>query len=107
MRGVVVGNGHQRPRDRQTWILHARNRYCWVWRRWMERMGDVVGCSVVHRLPENSFMPIAAAALAAAALAASAAASAVSTKIDRMVPFGVGRELRRRVRRQRVDVRHN
>ena len=63
-------------------------------------MGDVVGCSVVHRLPANSKLPIAAAHTPTVATTAVAAASSTSTgtpalpsKIDRMVPFGVGREL--------------
>jgi len=60
MRDGVVGDEHHRSRGRHTWILHARNRYSWVWRHWMERMGVVVGCSGVHRLPATSVVSIAA-----------------------------------------------
>jgi len=69
----------------------------------MELMGDVVGCSVVHRLSANSNLSttpvvtaLATAAVATAAVATLAATSltpALPSKIDRMVPFGVGREL--------------
>ena len=76
-------------------------------------MGDVVGCSVVHRLPAAfgvSLTPTVATSIATAAVAAASSTStgtpALPSKIDRMVPFGVGRELRRRVRRKRVAVRH-
>jgi len=78
MRDGVVGDEHHRSRGRHTWILHARNRYSWVWRHWMERMGVDVGCSGVHRLSATSVVSIAATfrspALAAAVVFAIAAA---------------------------------
>ena len=78
MRDGVVGDEHHRSRGRHTWILHARNRYSWVWRHWMERMGVDVGCSGVHRLSATSVVSIAATfrspALAAAVVFAIATA---------------------------------
>ena len=96
MRDGVVGDEHHRSRGRHTWILHACNRYSWVWRHWMERMGVDVGCSGVHRLSATSVVSIAATfrfALAAAVVFAIAAAFTTRPK----------RVLRNNLRRRTVQ----
>ena len=112
MRDGVVGDEHHRSRGRHTWILHACNRYSWVWRHWMERMGVDVGCSGVHRLSATSVVSIAATfrfALAAAVVFAIAAtfrfalAAAVVFAIAAAFTTRPKRVLRNNLRRRTVQ----